>query len=44
MELCFDMMVCSNLRSESSDADHIKCSCGPHLAYGPQVPHLCCTA
>jgi len=39
MELRFDAMLCFNLGNENSDAAHIKCSCGPHLARGPQVPH-----
>ena len=33
MELRFDAILCFNLGDENSDADHIKCSCGPH------VPH-----
>jgi len=39
MELRFDMMLCSNLGNEDSDAGHIKCSRGPHLVRGSQVPH-----
>ena len=39
MELRFDAIFYSNLGNENSDADHIKCSWGPHLARGPQVPH-----
>jgi len=40
MEFHFDAMLCSNLGNESYTAGHIKCSRGPHLACGPQVPHL----
>jgi len=25
--------------NENSDAGHIKCSSGPHLAHGPHIPH-----
>ena len=31
----------SNLGSKNSSAGRIKCSRGPHLARGPQVPHPC---
>jgi len=41
MELRFDVIVYSKLGDEDSDAGHIKCSLGLHLARGPQVPHLC---
>jgi len=40
----FDAMLCSNLGNENSDADHIKCSRGPHLTNWPQVPHPCFAA
>jgi len=33
----FGMMLCSNLANENSDATHVKCSCGTHLARGSQV-------
>jgi len=41
MELRLHVMLCSNLGNENSDAGHIKCSHGPHLARGrgQQVPH-----
>jgi len=42
MELRFDVILYSKLGSENSDAGHIKCSRGPHLAQvvrGPQVSH-----
>jgi len=41
MELRFEAMLYSNLDNENSDADHIKCSRGPHLARGPRVPYTC---
>jgi len=41
MELRFDSILRSKLGNENSDAGHIKCSRGPHLARGPQVPHTC---
>jgi len=41
MELRFDAIVYSLLGGEDSNAGHIKCSRGPHLARGLQVPHLC---
>ena len=41
MELCFDAILYSKLGNGNSDAGHIKCSAGPHLARGPQVPHPC---
>ena len=41
MELGFDVIVHSKLGDEDSDAGHIKCSLGPHLARGLQVPHTC---
>jgi len=41
MELHLDAMLYSNLCHQNSDAGHIKCSCGPHLAHGPQVPQPC---
>ena len=34
-------MLYSNLGNKNSDAGHIKCSRGPHLARVPQVPHPC---
>ena len=37
MELRFDTMLHSGLGNESSDAGHIKCSRGLHLAHGPPV-------
>jgi len=37
---CFDMMLCSNLRKNNSDAGHIKCSHGLHLAYRFPTPAL----
>jgi len=39
MELRFDATLYSNKGNGNSDAGHIKCSSGPHLASGPQVPH-----
>jgi len=42
MELRFDAMLYSNTGNENSDAGQIKCSHGPHLARGPQVPHPMC--
>jgi len=39
MELRFDVILYSEWGDENSDAGHIKCSRGPHLARGPQVPH-----
>jgi len=42
-EFRFDAMLCSNLGNENSDAGHIKCSRGPHLANGLQVLHPCFT-
>ena len=39
MELHFDVILSSELGNENSDVGHIKCSCGPHLAHQPQVPH-----
>ena len=39
MELRFNAMLYSNSGNENSDAGHIRCSRGPHLAHGPQVPH-----
>jgi len=39
MELRFEAMLYPNLGNENSDAGHIKCSRGPHLARGSQVPH-----
>jgi len=44
MEPRFDAILYPNLGNENSDADHIKCSSGPHLARGPQVPHPCCSS
>ena len=41
MELCFYSMFCSKLGNEDSDAGRIKCSRGPHVDRGPQVPHPC---
>jgi len=41
MELCFGMMLFSNLGNENSHAGHIKCSCRLHLAHRPQVLHPC---
>ena len=35
MDFRFDVMLCSILGSENSDAGHIECS------RGPQVPHPC---
>jgi len=43
MEHRFDAILYSNLGHENSDAGHIKCSRGVHLARGPQVPHPWCT-
>jgi len=43
MEHRFDAILYSNLGNENSDAGHIKCSRGVHLARGPQVPHPWCT-
>jgi len=34
-------MFCSKLGNEDSDAGRIKCSRGPHVDRGPQVPHPC---
>jgi len=39
MDLRFDAMLYSNLGNENSDAGHIKCSRGLHLAHWPQTPH-----
>jgi len=39
MELGFDVILYSKLGNENSDAGHIKCSPGLHLARGPQAPH-----
>jgi len=44
MELRFDAMLYSNMGNENSDAGHIKCSRGPRLGLGPQVPHPWCKA
>jgi len=41
MELRFDAMLYSTLANENSEAGHIKCSRGPHLACRPLVTHLC---
>jgi len=41
MKLRFDAILYSKLCNENSDAGQIKCSCGQHLARGPQVPHPC---
>jgi len=41
MELRFEAILYSNLGNKKSDADHIKCSRGPHLARWLQVPHPC---
>ena len=38
------MIVYFKLGDEDSDVGHIKCSLGPHLAHGPQVPHPCSDA
>jgi len=38
MELRFDAMLYSNPSNENSDAGHIKCSHGPYLARGRQIP------
>jgi len=35
MELRFNAMLYSNSGNENSDAGHIRCSRGPHLAHGP---------
>jgi len=40
MEFHLDVLLCSNLGNQNYDAGHIKNSRGPHLARGPQVPHL----
>ena len=37
MEIPFDAILYSKLGNEISDASHIKCSPGPHLARRPQV-------
>jgi len=37
MELRLDVILYSKLGNENSDAGHIKCSRGPHLARGRQV-------
>jgi len=39
MEFHFDAILFSNLGNEYSNAGHVKCSHGPHLAHGPHVPH-----
>jgi len=39
MELPFGTLLLDNLGNAKSDADHIKCSHGPHLARGSLVPH-----
>jgi len=39
IEFRFDAMLYSNSGEETSDAGHIKCSRGPHLARRPQNPH-----
>jgi len=39
--LRLDAMLYSNLVNENSDADHMKCLLGPHLAGGPQISHPC---
>jgi len=39
MELRFDAMLYSNMGNKNSHAGYIKCSRGPHLAHGQQVPH-----
>jgi len=39
MELRFDTLLESKLGNENSDAGHIKCTRGLHLASGPQVRH-----
>jgi len=41
MELRFDAILYSNLGNENCNAGHIKCSRGPHLTRGAQVPHPC---
>jgi len=38
MELHFNAILYSKLGNENSDASHIKCSGGPHLARESQVP------
>ena len=38
MGLRLDAILYSKLGTENSDADHVKCSRGPHLARWPQVP------
>jgi len=40
MEFRFDMILYSKLGNGTFDEGCIKCSSGPHLVYGPQVPHL----
>jgi len=39
VELHFDVILCYKLGNKNSDVDHIKCSRGPHLARGMQIPH-----
>jgi len=39
IELRFDAILHYKSGKENSDAGHIKCSRGPHLARGPQVPY-----
>jgi len=41
MELRFNAMLYFDLGNDNSDAGHIKCSRGPHLARRPQVPEPC---
>jgi len=41
MELRLDAILYSKMDNENSDAGHVKCSRGPHLARWPQVPHPC---
>jgi len=38
-----DVLWYSNLGNENFYVGQIKCSRGPHLARGPQVPHPCST-
>jgi len=41
MKFRFGAILYSNSGKENSDPGQTKCSYGPHLARGPQVPHPC---
>jgi len=41
MEFHFDVMSCSKLGNENSDATYIKCSPWPQIPYPWSVPYMC---